>query len=38
MAVAIKPKSIVPINAFSAGEYKNIFNVPILEVKDGEIV
>ena len=35
---AIKPKCIVPIHTFNAGEYKSVFSVPILELKDGEII
>lgn len=38
MTRAIKPKSIVPIHTFRGYEYKNIFNYPVLEVKDGEEV
>jgi ribonuclease J len=38
MVEAIKPKSIVPIHTFNAGDYKNIFSVPIVELKDGQMV
>lgn len=38
MTNAIKPKTIVPIHTFRGSEYKNIFNYPVLEVKDGEEV
>ncbi len=33
---AIKPKHIVPIHTFKKDEYKKIFPIPILELKDGE--
>jgi ribonuclease J len=38
MVDAIKPKAIVPIHTFNAGGYKSIFSVPIVELKDGEII
>jgi ribonuclease J len=38
MVEAIKPKTIVPIHTFYGKEYKNIFSVPIMELKDGEII
>ena len=38
MVEAIKPKNIVPIHTFNAGDYKNIFSVPVVELKDGEII
>ena len=38
MIEAINPKNIVPIHTFNARDYKNIFSVPILELKDGEII
>jgi ribonuclease J len=38
MVEAIKPKSIVPIHTFNAGDYSKIFNCPIVLLKDGEIV
>jgi ribonuclease J len=38
MVEAIKPKNIIPIHTFNAGDYKNIFSVPIVELKDGEMV
>lgn len=31
---AIKPKQIIPIHTFAGDRYKNIFNFPILELKD----
>jgi hypothetical protein len=34
----IKPKNIVLLHTFNAGDYKNIFSVPIVELIDGEIV
>jgi ribonuclease J len=37
MVEAIKPKNIVPIHTFSGSEYHNIFSVPVIEMKDGEI-
>jgi ribonuclease J len=36
MVEAIKPKNIVPIHTFEGDKYKNIFNEPIVELKDGE--
>ncbi|MEA1986994.1 MAG: MBL fold metallo-hydrolase RNA specificity domain-containing protein, partial [Candidatus Marinimicrobia bacterium] len=33
---AIKPKNIVPIHTFKGDEYKNIFDVPVVELNDGE--
>ncbi len=36
MVDAINPKNIVPIHTFSSGDYKHIFNVGIVELKDGE--
>jgi len=38
MVEAIKPKNIVPIHTFEGDKYKDIFNEPILELKDEEIV
>ena len=38
MVEAIKPKSIVPIHTFNAGDYNKIFNCPIILLKDGEAV
>ncbi len=38
MVDAIKPKAIVPIHTFSGSEYKKIFSVPVVELKDGEQV
>ena len=38
MVDAMKPKNIVPIHTFNAGDYKNLFSVPIVELKDEEIV
>jgi ribonuclease J len=38
MVDAIKPKSIVPIHTFNAGDYSKIFNYPIVLLKDGEMV
>jgi ribonuclease J len=37
MVEAIKPKNIVPIHTFERAKYKDIFNEPIVELKDGEI-
>jgi ribonuclease J len=31
---AIKPKQIIPIHTFAGGQYKNIFNFPIIELRD----
>jgi ribonuclease J len=36
MVNAIKPKNIVPIHTFGGHEYKQHFNYPVLELKDGE--
>jgi len=36
MVEAIKPKNIVPIHTFEGDKYKDIFNEPIVELKDGE--
>jgi ribonuclease J len=38
MVKAIKPQSIVPIHTFHGKEYKNIFSIPIVLLKDGEII
>jgi ribonuclease J len=38
MVEAIKPKNIVPIHTFNAGDYSKIFNCPIVLLKDREIV
>ena len=37
MVEAIKPKNIVPIHTFEGDKYKNLFNEPIVKLKDGEI-
>jgi ribonuclease J len=37
MVEAINPKNIVPIHTFEGDKYKDIFNEPIVELKDGEI-
>jgi len=37
MVKAIKPKNIVPIHTFEGDKYKDIFDEPIVELKDGEI-
>ncbi|MEA3494681.1 MAG: MBL fold metallo-hydrolase [Bacteroidota bacterium] len=34
---SIKPKNIVPIHTFEGDKYKDIFNEPIVELKDEEI-
>ncbi len=36
MVEAIKPKNIVPIHTFEGDKYKDIFNEPIVELKDNE--
>ena len=36
MVEAIKPKNIVPIHTFEGAKYKDIFNEPIVELKDEE--
>lgn len=38
MVEAINPKNIVPIHTFSGSEYARIFNVPIVELNDGETI
>ena len=38
MVEAINPKNIVPIHTFSGSEYARIFNVPIVELNDGEAI
>jgi len=38
MAEAIKPKNIVPIHTFEGDKYKSIFNEPVRELKNGEII
>ena len=38
MVKAIKPKNIVPIHTFEKERYKEIFNKPIVELNDGEII
>ena len=38
MADAIKPKFIVPIHTFKGSEYKNHFNCPVKELRDGQEV
>ena len=38
MVDAIKPKSIVPIHTFHGKDYRNIFAVPVVLLKDGEII
>jgi ribonuclease J len=35
---AIKPKNIVPIHTFEGDKYKDIFNEPIVELKDEETI
>ena len=38
MVESIKPKNIVPIHTFSGSDYARIFNVPIVELNDGEAI
>jgi len=38
MVEAIKPKNIVPIHTFEGDKYKDIFNEPIIELKDEETI
>jgi len=38
MVKAIKPKNIVPIHTFEGDKYKDIFNEPIVELKDEETI
>ena len=38
MVNAIAPKKLVPIHTFNSSDYKNIFNVPVKELKDGEVL
>lgn len=37
MVVAINPKNIVPIHTFNGSDYKKVFSIPVVEMKDGEI-
>ena len=37
MVKAINPKNLVPIHTFEGQKYKNIFNVPVKELNDGEV-
>ncbi len=38
MVEAMCPKTIVPIHTFHGAEYKTLFSIPILELKDGETI
>jgi ribonuclease J len=38
MVNAIAPKKLVPIHTFNSSDYKNIFNVPVKELKDCEVL
>lgn len=38
MVETIKPKNIVPIHTFEGKKHKDIFNQPIVELKDEETV
>ncbi len=38
MVEVIKPKNIVPIHTFEGDKYKDIFNEPIVELKDEETI
>ena len=38
MVNAILPKTLVPIHTFNSQDYKNIFKVPVKELKDGEVL
>jgi len=38
MVEAIKPKNIIPIHTFNAGDYGKIFDCSIILLKDGEIL
>jgi ribonuclease J len=38
MVNAIAPKTLVPIHTFKGKDYKNLFNVPVKELKDGEVL
>ena len=38
MVEVINPKNIVPIHTFEGDKYKDIFNEPIAELKDGETI
>jgi len=33
---ALQPKNIIPIHTFAGDKYKNIFNHPVIELKDGQ--
>ncbi len=38
MVEAIDPKYLVPIHTFEGSRYKDIFNRPVVEMKDGEVI
>jgi ribonuclease J len=38
MVNAVAPKKLVPIHTFNSQDYKNIFKVPVKELKDGEVL
>jgi len=38
MVNAVDPKTLIPIHTFNGKDYKNIFKVPVKELKDGEIL
>lgn len=38
MVSTISPKYLVPIHTFNSQDYKNIFTVPVKELKDGEVL
>ena len=38
MVDAIKPQNIVPIHTFAGARYKDIFNRPVKELADGQIM
>ena len=38
MVDAIKPKCIVPIHTFHGKDYKNVFTLTVVLLKDGEII
>ena len=38
MVDALKPKCIIPIHTFKGSEYKNHFNFPVKELRDGQEV
>ena len=38
MVNAVDPKTLVPIHTFNSSDYKNIFNIPVRELEDREVL